>query len=161
MTARFELHQVYEHPAQQVFELLNDPPFLERKALDFGATDAKVTRTTRADGMLIVTIDVWEPAHFPPGNKNPSRRTMTLETDTKTRRSRWTQIVHGMEDRSTAAGDSEVVELGPNRCELITRGSIEIRVPIMGKVIEKKIVQGVENNAEKERRYVAAALATR
>jgi hypothetical protein len=158
VTARFELRQVYEHPAQAVFELLNDPPFLERKARDFGATDARASRTTAADGTVIVTIDTWEPAHFPPGSKGTSRRTMTLETDLVARRSRWVQIVHGMEDRSSAEGSSEVVELGPSRCALITRGAIEIRVPIMGKVIEKKIVQGVENNADNERRYVAAEL---
>ncbi len=161
MTARFELRQVYEHPASQVIELLNDPEFLAQKARDFGAKDAKATANTEADGTLVATTDVWEPAHFPPGTTNTSHRTLTQRTNPKTLRGTWTQVVHGMEARSTATGTTEIVELGPQRCELINRGSIEIRVPLLGKTIEKKICAGVEAGSAKEQRYVAAALERR
>lgn len=161
VTARFELRQAYDHPVSVVIELLNDPSFLEQKARDFGATDAKVSSTTEADGTIVTTIDVWEPAHFPPGSKGTTHRTMTQRTKLASKRGTWTQVIHGMEDRSTATGTTELVEHGPERCELITRGSIEIRVPLLGKTIEKKICAGVEANAEKERRYVAEALARR
>lgn len=160
MTARFELRQVYDHPLSAVIELLNDPTFLAQKARDFGATDAKATARTEADGTIVAVLDVWEPAHFPPGAKT-SHRTLTQRTNPASKRGTWTQIVHGLEDRSTAEGTTELIEHGPSRCELITRGSIEIRVPLLGKTIEKKICAGVEAGSAKEQRYIAAALARR
>lgn len=157
MAAHFEIRQVYEHSASAVLELLNDPSFLARKARDFGATDAKVASKIDGDGIIVVTIDVWEPTRFRPG-KGSEHRTLTQRTDPRTRRGTWTQVIHGVEDRSRAEGTSEVVDLGPRRCELITRGVIEIRVPVMGKVIEKAITTGVEANSATEQRYIAAAL---
>ncbi|MFO7564353.1 MAG: DUF2505 family protein [Enhygromyxa sp.] len=157
MTARFETRQVYEHPVSAVIELLNDPDFLAQKARDFGATEAKATARTEADGTVVAILDVWEPAHFPPG-KGTSHRTLTQRTNPTSKRGTWTQVVHGLEDRSKAEGTTELVELGPQRCELINRGSIEIRVPLLGKTIEKKICAGVEAGSAKEQRYIAAAL---
>lgn len=160
MTARFETRQIYEHPVAAVIELLNDPEFLVHKARDFGATDAKASARVEADGTLVAILDVWEPAHFPPG-KATSHRTLTQRTDPIRKRGTWTQIVHGFEDRSTAEGTTELVELGPQRTELINRGTIEIRVPLLGKTIEKKICAGVEAGSAKEQRYIAAALTRR
>jgi hypothetical protein len=160
VTARFEIRQAYDHPVSAVLELLNDPAFLAQKARDFGATDAKADAKTEADGTLVTILDVWEPAHFPPG-ASTSHRTLTMRTHPISKRGTWTQVVHGLEDRSSATGTTELVELGPQRCELINRGAIEIRVPLLGKTIEKKICAGVEAGASKEQRYIAAALARR
>jgi hypothetical protein len=160
VTARFELRQIYEHPVSAVIEVLNDPAFLVQKARDFGATDAKATAHVESDGTVVAVLDVWEPAHFPPG-KGTSHRTLTQRTHPAKKRGSWTQVVHGLEDRSTAEGTTELIELGSNRCELITRGSIEIRVPLLGKTIEKKICAGVEASSAKEQRYIADALARR
>lgn len=160
MTARFELRQTYDHPVSQVIELLNDPDFLVQKARDFGALEAKATARTEADGTIVAITDVWELAHFPPG-ANTSHRTLTQRTNPTSKRGSWTQVVHGLENRSTAEGTTELIELGPGRCELINRGSIEIRVLLLGKTIEKKICADVEANSGKEQRYIAAALARR
>jgi hypothetical protein len=159
VAARFEIRQVYDHPAHELIELLNDPSFLEQKARDFGAIDAKASFKTDAGGIVVATIDVWEKSRIP--GKDTDHRTLTQRTDPNTLRGTWTQVVHGFEDRSKAEGTTEMRNLGEQRCKLITRGMIEIRVPVMGKVIEKKICEGVEANSAKEQRYIAAALARR
>ncbi len=161
MTARFELRQRYEHPIAAVIELLNDPAFLEQKQRDFGATDAKVRTTTEADGTIVTIIEVWEPAQFPPGSKSTTHRTLTQRTHPSNHRGTWTQVIHGLEDRSTATGTTELIERGSGRCELITRGEIEVRVPLLGRTIERKICAVVEAGADKDRRYIAEALARR
>jgi hypothetical protein len=160
VTARFELRQVYDHPVSALIELLNDPTFLMQKARAFGAMDAKATARTEADGTIVAILDAWEPARFPPG-ASTNHRTLTQRTNPTSKRGTWTQVIHGLENRSTAEGTTEMIELGPTRCELITRGSIEIRVPLLGKTIEKKICAGVEAGSAKEQRYVAEALARR
>jgi hypothetical protein len=155
MTVNFSVRTTYDVSPQRLFDLLTDPAFLERKALDMGADVAKVTRHEELDGTLVLVTDVEEPAHW---GKGQDHRTMTTRINPKTFDGTWVHRQHGMEDRAKVEGSFRIVELGESRCEYINEGAIEIRVPMMGKMIEKKIKAGIEKGTAKETAYIKRAL---
>ena len=77
----------------------------------------------------------------------------------KRRREKHAQHVqHGQEKRSDSRGSVEIVELGSERCKLITEGHIDIRIPLLGRTIEKKVVKAIEAERQNERAFYLAEL---
>ncbi|NVB42353.1 DUF2505 family protein [Pseudenhygromyxa sp. WMMC2535] len=157
MTARFETRSTYDAPAQRLFELLADPDFHLRKSRHMGQ-DKIEARTEQRGDTLVLIVDLWEPAHFGGGE---THRTMTFEFDPARLSARWRQTIHGQEKRARAEGYTRVEARGEQRCELITGGEIELKIPVVGKRIEAKIKAGLERNADKEAAFTRAELAKR
>lgn len=155
MTQTFETRSRFACPAERMFEMITDPDFQLRKARDAGFDKVEVDREDEADGTIVITIDIWEPAHFGGGE---SHRTMVLRLDPSTRGGPWKQIVHGQEKRVRAEGSTRVRERGEGECELISEGFIELDIPMVGKMVEKKIKAGIEAGQRREAEFTRAEL---
>ncbi len=76
----------------------------------------------------------------------------TLETtwDLPARRCTWTRRDHTFGDRVRAEGRTVVEPRGDDACAVIETGEIEVEVPLMGKRIERKVVEQMEQLAPRK-----------
>lgn len=156
MTRTFETRAEFGCSAAQLFSLYADPAFQEGRARALGAHTATCAVTSETEAEIVVRLEATRPSFSGRGDESS---VMSMTLDRATRGSCWTQTVRGYESRARVEGTSQVVELGPARAELIVRGSIEIRIPIVGRVIESKIVGAMDKLAAREAEYIRKYLA--
>jgi uncharacterized protein YndB with AHSA1/START domain len=154
MAATFSTRSDYDVSPRRLFELLTDPEFLERKAKHFGADEAQVTRSEEADGTVVVTTVTKKPAHWGSGIDHAE---MTLRMHPETLEGTWAHRQIGMEDKSKAEGTCRIEGEG-DRSSYHSSGSIEIRIPVLGRMIEKRIKAGIEEGTQKEAAYIRDTL---
>lgn len=158
MTARFETRSTYDVPAAELFALITDPGYQERRVRFGGKQGVTATRETEADDTTVVTIEIREPAVFGGGE---SRRTMTLRFPEGSMRGTWKQRIHGQEERVHADGHTEVRALGERRCELVTSARIELDIPMVGRAIERQVKAAFVRQAEREEAFTRRELRQR
>ncbi|MCB9706796.1 MAG: DUF2505 family protein [Myxococcales bacterium] len=158
MTARFNSRQRFPVPVDALFEAHCDPAFQEAKALALGATTAKARRRDEG-GSVVVEIDSSQPARWGGGEANAG--TMTYRLDPAGLRGTWKRTQKGYEDRSRAEGTIVFRALGDGQSEVEVQGEIEIKIPLMGKMIEKKIVAAIDEQRAKEEATAADLLRQR
>jgi hypothetical protein len=140
--------------AERVHQLLIDPDFQRRKALAGKTLVAEATREDQGEVVVLVLREERKPMM----GKEPNRSTMTMRWDAAGTRATWIHVQHGQEKRSSSEGSVELRPLGGERCKLITEGTIEIRVPLIGRSIEKKVVKAIEAERSGERAFYLAEL---
>jgi len=156
MAKRFSSKSCFDVPAPALFELYADTSFQEAKAVHMGARSASATRAERPDGKLEVTVTMVRPRHG--GGDTDEHATMTMLLDPKTLGSTWRQVVRGYERRARVEGTSCVRAMGAERCELTVEGSIEIKIPLLGRLIERKIVEAIERSVDQEAGFIQRVL---
>ncbi len=159
MATRFETRSTYEAPAAALIELYSDPAFHEAKARAMGATRARCTRSQDADGTVVVTLQTMRPARWAPGGKD--RSTFILRIDTADGAGAWERIQRGFEDKARARGTTRIVTAGAGRSTVEVEGEIEIRVPLVGGALERRIVAGLDHETEREAAFVRSQLTRR
>lgn len=153
--------QHYDAPADDVFAMLSDVAFIERKCLASGSIEASAEATPEGDGVTLVSRRVL-PAKLPSFAKRFVGETVTLvETQ------RWSAPVD-----STRTADF-VVDFGNN--PIAFHGSIELRadgpgtrveytgtikcsVPLIGGRIEGVALEWITRYVDKEQRVGTAWL---
>ncbi len=146
--ASFSSRQRFPVPVGALFDAHVDPRFQEEKWHALGATVARASRRDEADGTIVVEIYSSQPARW--GNGEANAGTMTYRLDPKTRRGTWTRVQKGFEKKAKAEGTIVFLEDGEGRSKVTVDGVIEIRVPLMGKLIERKIVAAIASEERKE-----------
>ncbi|MBM4367693.1 MAG: DUF2505 family protein [Deltaproteobacteria bacterium] len=85
--------------------------------------------------------------------------TQEIETDDASFSTRWKIVPAFFSDRVVCKGDS-VVRGTPQGCERVIRGSIEVRIPLVGGVIERQIGDQIQRSYSRAepviRRFVEA-----
>ncbi|PID38293.1 MAG: hypothetical protein CSB49_06295 [Proteobacteria bacterium] len=155
----------FELPAssETVFGLLKDVDIQRRKALaDPNCVGAEVTVDDRGDQVVVVLRRDAKPMW----GEEPNRSTLTMTWSTgsvadETRRGTWVHRQHGQEKRSSAEGTLELRSFGAERCRLVTEGYIEIRVPLIGRRIEKKVAKVMASQGASEREFYLVELKKR
>ncbi len=158
MARSFSTSSQFDVSARVLFELYGDTTFQEDKAVHMGALSATATRREREDGRVEMTIEMLRPKH---GGGGEERATMTMVLDPRTFGSTWKQVVHGYEERARVEGTSTVRAEGEQRCSLTIDGTIEIRIPLLGRMIERKIVDAIERDVGKEEGFIRRTLQQR
>jgi len=157
--ASFSSRQRFPVPVGALFDAHIDPRFQEEKWLALGATTARASRKDEADGTLVVEIYSSQPARW--GNGEANAGTMIYRLDPKTLRGTWTRVQKGFEKKAKAEGTIIFQEDGEGRSKVEVEGVIEIRVPLMGKLIERKIVAAIASEERKEEAIATTLLLRR
>lgn len=131
-----------------LLELYVDPKFQEFKATQTGSTRAKASKRQESDGSQLLIVETWRPAHWGSGEEE-MRYECRFPAGSK--KGTWKRIVKGMESRARVEGTVEIVARGGGST-IITRGEIDIRVPLMGRRIERRIVDGIAEGKQRELR---------
>ncbi len=138
-----------------LFELYVDPEFQEFKATNTGSTRARASTREESDGSVVLTVETWRPAHWGSGEEE-MRYECRFPAGSK--RGKWKRVVKGMENRTRVEGDVEIVADGDGG-RIITRGEIDIRIPLMGRRIERRIIDGIAEGKDREVRLWREGLA--
>lgn len=154
MSARFSIRMSFAADAQRVFELVSDPAFLERKAYHFGATSVD-TRVRERGANKEIELEVRAPSRW---GKREDHWAMTFVYDAERLEASWVHRVFGLEDRSRVRGEIRVIERSSTRCDYLHTGTIDISVPLMGRVIERQVKKLIEQSVRDEREYIEEAL---
>ncbi len=154
MTAKFERELRLDVPAERLLQLIIDPEFQQQQALDLGALEARCQRADLADGTVELVLHEksspkWGQSH---------RTTLTSRWDLSQLCSRWQRVVHGQEQRSRAEGSSRIIADDGESCRLVMQGEVEVRVPVLGRKVERKVVEEIEAGREREQRYLEQRL---
>lgn len=142
--------------AEDVYALVIDPAFLEDKARQMGCLAVRVS-SRQEDGETVIE-QVEERA--PVMGKERSKGTLTTRWNAASRLGRWRHVQHGQEERSRSEGTVALVARGSDRSALVTEGSVSIDVPLLGGMIEKKVVKALEKERLLDRAFYVSRLAS-
>lgn len=155
MAKTFTTSSEFDCSADFLFELFADVAFQEARALALGATQARCVIESESAGEVVVRVEATRASY---GGRGEERSIMRMWLDRRTRGSRWTQTVVGYEDRASVEGTSDVEDLGGSRARLVVKGTIAIRIPVLGRVIESKIVGAIDRLAATEAEFIRGRL---
>lgn len=148
MTQRFKSVMILPASCDRVFELLTSPEALRACGVHLGAKIVRAQRREEGEGVI---VEVYNEKQGQTGHgEDKSTRTTTWNVDR--RRGSWVHVQHGMEKRARAEGTVRLQEQDEG-CRYTVEGEIQIKVPIVGKMIEKKVVEALEKEAEREEGY--------
>lgn len=155
VTVRLRDERSFDASAARLFALLTDPRFQEARSAHLGTLEARARRW-REGGALVVALDEvrdtgWRPHLF------ESRH--TVRWDPAARTGRWTLVQTGGPGEAGAAGRIAIRDEGPGRCRLALEGTLHVRVPVLGPMIERIAARALRAERAKEARFVAARLA--
>lgn len=142
--------------AEDVYALLVDPAFLEDKARHTGCKVVRVTSRQEGEETVIEQVEERDPVF----GKEPSKSTLTTHWNAERREGRWRHVQHGQEERSRSEGTVALVARGSDRSALVTEGSVTIDVPLLGGMIEKKVVKALEKERLADRSFYLSRLAS-
>ena len=151
MTQRFNIRKTYPISREKLFEWFTDPKYHEEKSLYSGSLSAVCTRTVEADGTIVIKLMESMKPFF---GKGPEKGTYTGRWNPKSFTENWTYVPQGQEERVKAAGSSQIVALSDGECAQISMGEIEIKVPLIGGLIEKKVSKMIEEGIHKEEEFI-------
>ena len=140
--------------AEAVYALLVDPAFLEDKGRHTGCKVVRVTVRREGEETVIEQYEEREPVF----GKDPSKSTLTTRWNTERREGRWRHVQHGQEERARSEGTVAVVARGSDKSALVTEGSVSIDVPLLGGMIEKKVVKALEKERQLDRAFYLSRL---
>lgn len=159
MGTEFRIEARYSASAGALIELYADPTFHEEKARHMGFARANAVRRTEDDGTLVLSLQTMRPASWAPGGKDSSTFTLRMHPDTG--EGSWERVQHGFEDRSDARGTQRILATDDGGCIVEVEGRLEVKVPMLGGMIEKKIVAAMESESTREADFVRAQLERR
>lgn len=157
MTATFQSRVRVPVGVDALYAAFTDPAFLEARARAMGSLRAKASRADEP-GAVVLTLETEDPPN--PG-QDENVGTMIWRLDPQGRRGTWQRIQRGFEKRARAEGTVALVAAGPDAAEILTSGEIEIKVPILGKMIERKITEAIAKGAAREEQVTADLLRQR
>ena len=157
MTATFSNRVRVPVGVDALYAAFTDPAFLEARARALGSSRASASRVDEP-GAVVLTMETEDPPN--PG-QDENVGTMIWRIDPETRRGTWRRIQRGFEKRARAEGTIALVAAGPAAAEIVTTGEIEIKVPVLGKMIERKISEAIAQGAAREEQVTADLLRQR
>ena len=157
MASSFETSSDFDCSAEDLFALHADPEFQRAKALALGAHSATCEVEATTDREVRLRLESSRDGF---GGRGREVATMRMTLDRETRGSSWTQTVQGYERRASVQGVSVVSELPGGRARLTVSGTIDIRIPLVGRVIEGKILGAIQKIADREAAFIRERLRT-
>ena len=145
MTARVEREFTVNLTADELCDAMRDPVLIEKSEKSRDALEVEVREVTKTDDKHVYEIDVVNYARTVKGiDKNKTEKSTTVVTwDLKTKKRSWTW--RGEHAQVKIQGGDDIVESGGGT-KLRMRANIDVSIPLAGKLIEKKIASGFEDN---------------
>lgn len=164
----FQARISYDAPASDVAAMLADPAFVERKVAAGRPVRSTVSVTPSADGGFTVATERALPTDdLPAAVQNLIGRTIEIrmvETwgPAQADQTRTATIALDVVGRPAGAtGTARLRPTGPTATEVVYEGTVEARIPLVGRKIEEQAAQQVQGVLETERAVGTAWLAER
>jgi len=139
------LESEFPVPARRLFELLRSPACQEALALTRGATEVTAELLSRKGPLQPLKLELGIPGWDLLGRARAGERVVEHQDwDTDGLACRW---VRHFLDRGQAVswqGEVELHVLGPEACRLVETGRLEIRLPLVGRRVERALCQELE-----------------
>jgi hypothetical protein len=147
MAKTYRFKNRFEATLERIEELLIDPEVRKSEALEVArAVEASCEVDEPRAGIKRIIVHEKEYARGMDGKKDKSRTenvTLTIDWDTSAHRCKWTWSMESQKDRVFVTG-STTLESDGKSCYVIEEGRVEVKVPMIGKMIEGKVVGGIE-----------------
>jgi hypothetical protein len=136
-------HQ-YPVPADVLWEIVTDPEFLAARHKVQGAIDARVTELLRHDTRVAHEVETDEYVHTMKGlDKNRVETVSTrYDWDLPKRRGSWEY--HGKRGKRLRIAGRIAVAPADRQSRLLSDFDVEVRAPLIGGMIEKRILADIE-----------------
>ena len=154
MAHEFRTEERIAASADDVLALMIDQETHEALLAHLGTTVESIRHDRDGDRMTTV-VTTAEPAMQ---GATTHRATLEAIWDLPSRTCTWSRADHTFGDRVKATGRTEVVADGDRACKVVESGSIDIKVPVIGKKIGKKVVAAMQEMAPKKARFWADKL---
>jgi hypothetical protein len=140
--------------ADRALTLMIDPRGQEELLRSLGTPEVQAETTRPREGVARVVIHTAEPAMKGAGTH---RARLEMEWDLGARTCRWVRHDLSFGERVQASGTTRVVEDGEG-CRVIDEGDIEVKVPVIGRAIARKVVAIMEELAPRKAAWWEAHL---
>lgn len=143
MAQRIDHRRVYDVPSETLLKAVTAPEYQVAREKSHGALEAVVKEITRTDARLVYEVRVTNYARGMTGidRSKTEDSVATYTWDLKAMRGDWTySTVHG--ERVKIWGCLMIKPKGAG-AELSSEFNVKVKIPLMGKRIEKMIAKGV------------------
>jgi hypothetical protein len=154
MAHHFRTEQTVRASAARTLALMIDPRGQEDLLRSLGTPEVQAEISHPRDGVAHVVIHTAEPAMKGAGTH---RATLEMDWELATRVCRWVRHDHTFGERVLASGTTRIVEDG-EACRVIDEGEIEVKVPVIGRAIARKVVSLMEEMAPRKATWWEARL---
>ncbi len=145
MARNWEFKDTIPFNAKKVFETVTDPKFIEEWTWVQGGQNPKCTVLEKTEHRLLTKLEYEEPL---PMGIGVIKAVMTTEWDVAKRFSTWIRKSEGVGARARVEGTTKVVEDGDERCVFHETGVFDIPVPVIGRKLEKNLVEHLTKNRQ-------------
>jgi len=124
-----------------LFNKMTDPVVQQKMALEFGSLKAECSANVSADGKVIVELYTEDPDKKSGGIK---KARLSFKWDKASKVCNWSRADLDMGDTVRVEGVSRLTAAGAGATTYSDQGEIDIKIPIMGNMIAKKIAEAME-----------------
>lgn len=153
MSLPFRTEQRVNASADRVLELMLDPASQEALLKSLGTLEVKATVTRTGEGRARVHLVTADPGM--PGVA-VHRAEMDMDWDLPNRACTWVRTDLTLGDRVRAWGTTRVLPAGESACTVVESGEIDVRVPVMGGAIARKVVDKMVEQAPRKAAFWAS-----
>jgi hypothetical protein len=139
-------------PADKVAKLAATTEYAEWEAMNEGAVSAKARVEKQSGPKVTLVIERQDYSRGAGGKKTSKkeRNITTQEWDTDAMRCRWNVRVPGMELLVEIRGELWLEPDGPDACFMREKGGAAIKVPLIGKTVERSITDDIKRDFPKK-----------
>ncbi len=153
MAQTFDFNDKINFPAEVVFKKIIDLKFVEDWTIVQDGLNPKAEIVKEDDKEITIKLVMEEP--LPIGTQ---KSTMFFTWNKASRKSTWDRKGEGMGSKAKVYGTSEIMEDGPDACKLVDHGTMNLPIPIIGKKLEKQVVEHMKKGRAKKINYFIKAL---
>ncbi len=148
MAVKFSMNGQVDVPLDTLYAKMTDPKEQEEMAYKFGSSKAEGKITEEGD-KLIVELYTEDP---PKKGGDLEKATLTFTWDKNTKVCNWSRADLNNGDRVKVTGTSKLVADG-DVTKTSDEGEINIDIPMIGKMIAKKIAAAMERKYPEKMKY--------
>lgn len=146
MAQKVEFKDSIPFPADVVLEKVLDMDFIEKWSVVQDAINPKATIVDKTDDVAKIKVTMEEPI---PTLGNIKAQ-IDFTWDLKTRKCPWVRTAEGMGAKSNVSGYSEIIPDGDDACYFVDVINIEVKIPVIGKKMEKMVVKHMQSERTKK-----------
>ncbi len=147
MARNWEFNETIPYTAQKVFETVTDPKFIEEWTWVLGGENPNCTVVEKTEHRLLTKLVYEEPL---PMGIGVIKATMTTEWDVAQRFSTWIRKSEGVGARARVEGTTKIIENDDESCQFLEKGVFDIPIPVIGRKLEKNLVEHLKKNRKKK-----------
>ncbi len=152
MSRSFRTELSFAQPPQTLLDLFTDGGFLEKECLSQGNFRASCHEVARSADSLSLRLDVVGPNRDPRTRAKEARSAVHYQWNLPSRSCTWHVSTEGS-DAFRISGAHRIAEGPAGGCRYHMSWQVEVRVPVLGRVLEKKAQKSILEGARKREAF--------